>query len=240
MKYCKRFYRNKIVCNYLNTYQLTIKETDLFISSDSDLRDIAIKSVQRHRNTIEEYIKFHPEFLTSLLPLNDDELSPPIIKDMINASRNSGVGPMAAVAGAIAEYVGLDILHSSDNVIVENGGDIFLNTPDSVIRVGIFAGESPLSYKIALKIKPEDTPLGICTSSSTVGHSLSFGMADAVCVKSKSTSLADAAATSICNLVNREGDIKKALDIGSKIDGVLGIVIIFRNKMGAFGDIELV
>lgn len=240
MKYCERVYRNKISRNYLKTYRVTVKETDLFISSDNDLRDIAIKSTHRHRNTIEEYIRLHPEFFTSLLPLKTDKLSPPIIKDMINASSISGVGPMAAVAGAIAEHVGLDILDSSDNVIVENGGDIFLNTPDSVIKVGIFAGESPLSYKIALKIKPEDAPLGICTSSSTVGHSLSLGKADAVCIKSKSTSLADAAATSICNSVKREGDIKKALDIGSKIDGVLGIVIIVGNKMGVFGDIELV
>ncbi|NQU03172.1 MAG: UPF0280 family protein [Syntrophaceae bacterium] len=240
MKYCERVYRNKISGNNLTTYQVTVKETDLYISSDNDLRDIAIKSVYRHRNTIEEYIKFHPEFSTSLIPVNNDELAPPIIKDMIAAARISGVGPMAAVAGAIAEYVGLDILQSNDNVIVENGGDIFLNTPGGSVRVGIFAGESPLSNKITLKIEPEETPLGICTSSATVGHSLSFGKADAVCVKSKSAALADAAATSICNLVKREGDIKEALDTGSKIEGVLGIVIIAGKKMGASGDIELV
>ncbi len=240
MKYCERVYRNKISGNNLTTYQVTVKETDLYISSDNDFRDIAIKSVHRHRNTIEEYIKIHPEFSTSLVPVNNDKLAPPIIKDMIEAARTSGVGPMAAVAGAIAEYVGLDILQSSENVIIENGGDIFLNTPVRDVRVGIFAGESPLSYKIALKIKPEETPLGICTSSATVGHSLSFGKADAVCVKSKSTSLADAAATFICNSVKREGDVKEALDTGSKIEGVLGILIIAGNKMGAFGDIELV
>jgi hypothetical protein len=124
--------------------------------------------------------------------------------------------------------------------IVENGGDIFINAPDRIVSVGIFAGDSPLSYQVALKINPEESPLGICTSSSTVGHSLSFGKADAVCVKSKSTPLADAAATSICNLVTGEGDIKRALDMSLKITGVLGVVIIVGGKIGAIGDVEFV
>ncbi len=240
MKYSERVYRNRISGNRLPTYRVVVKETDLNISSDGNLRDIAIESVRRHRNTLEEYIKIHPEFLTSIVPLFRDNMAPPIIRDMIEAAHDSGVGPMASVAGAIAEYVGLDLLTFSANIIVENGGDIFMKIVDRDIRVGIFAGESPLSYKVVLKIAPEETPLGICTSSATVGHSLSFGRADAVCTTSKSTSLADATATAICNSVKREGDIKAALHDASEIKGVLGIVIIAGNKMGAYGNIELV
>lgn len=239
MEYRERTYRHNILKNNLTSFHVSVRETDLFISSDRDLTKVALHSVFRYRKFIETYIACHPLFLTSLNPIRRDDLAPPIIRDMLEASRTADVGPMAAVAGAIAQYVGCDLIEETRNVIVENGGDIFLNSENEV-RVGIFAGESPLSYKVALKIKPEEMPLGICTSSGTVGHSLSFGSADAVCVSSRSAPLADAAATSICNLVKGERDIKKALEAGAKINGVLGIVIILNDKLGACGAVELV
>jgi ApbE superfamily uncharacterized protein (UPF0280 family) len=127
----------------------------------------------------------------------------------------------------------------SQNVILENGGDIFLKTIREV-RVGIFAGNSPLTYKINLLLKPAQMPLGICTSSGTVGHSLSFGNADAVCVVSKSSTVADAAATAIGNLVKGKGDIRTALEKGIQIEGVLGALIIIGDQFGVIGDIELI
>jgi ApbE superfamily uncharacterized protein (UPF0280 family) len=123
-------------------------------------------------------------------------------------------------------------------VIVENGGDIYLNAERDV-TVGIFAGESVLSYKINLLLKREKMPLGVCTSSGTVGHSLSFGNADAVCVISQSSIMADAAATAIGNLVKSKKDIKIALERGIEIKGVSGILIIVGNTFGAIGEIEL-
>ena len=239
MEYQERTYRNRISKENLISFQIKVGETDLYISAGKDLTEIARKSVHKQRRFIEEYIKYCPQFLESLVPIKPDETAPAIIKDMLKASGIAGVGPMASVAGAIAQYVGLDLLEYSDEVIVENGGDIFLKS-ESEINIGIFAGESSLSYKIALRIRPEDMPLGICTSSGTVGHSLSLGMADAVCVTSKSASLADAAATSIGNRVRKERDIKVALEAGAKIKGVLGILIIAGDKMGAYGAIELV
>ena len=239
MEYQERTYRNKISKENLISFQIKVGETDLYISADKDLADIARKSVHKYRRFIEEYIKHCPQFLDSLVPIEPDETAPAIIKDMLKASRIAGVGPMASVAGAIAQYVGLDLLEYSDDVIVENGGDIFLKS-ESEINIGIFAGESPMSYKVALRIRSEDMPLGICTSSGTVGHSLSLGVADAVCVTSKSASLADAAATSIGNRVRKERDIKVALEAGAEIEGVLGILIIAGDKMGAYGAIELV
>ncbi|MBW2545576.1 MAG: UPF0280 family protein [Deltaproteobacteria bacterium] len=146
---------------------------------------------------------------------------------------------MASVAGAIARNVGLDLMKYSDNVIIENGGDIFLRLMNKDATVGIFAGDSPLSYKVSLRIKCGGVPVGVCTSSGTVGHSLSFGRADAVCVTSESATLADAAATSICNRVRREGDIKEALDFGLRIEGVEGALIIMGDKLGILGDMEL-
>jgi len=145
---------------------------------------------------------------------------------------------MASVAGAIAEFVGKDLLRYSNNVIVENGGDIFIKTGKGM-RVGIFAAESALSMKVAIRVLPEETPMGICTSSASVGHSMSFGIADAVCVKSKSAILADAAATFVGNRVKKKENIKRAIEDGLKIEGVLGIVVIAGDAMGIAGNIEI-
>lgn len=239
MKYRERIYRNRISNNSLKSFHVNVRETDLFILSDMDYSYAALQSIYIHRKYIETYIKKHPEFLSSLVPINEDNQAPPIVRDMLKSSNIADVGPMASVAGAIAEYVCNDLLKLSSNVIVENGGDIFLNTGCEAM-VGIFAGDSPLSYKVNITIKPPKMPVGICTSSGTVGHSLSFGKADAVCVLSKSSTMADAAATAIGNLVRGKRDIKMALERGIKINGVSGIVIIVGEQFGAIGDIELV
>ncbi len=238
-EYRKRSYRNRVSRGHLAAFEVRVKETDLWISAHSDLTDRALRSVFRHRHSLEEYILQRPDFLTSFSPLEFDPFAPPIICDMLDSARTAGVGPMASVAGAIAQYVGLDLLHESPEVIVENGGDIFVKS-DSEIHVGVFAGNSPLSNRASLKIIPEDTPLGICTSSATVGPSVSLGRADAVCVVSKSAALADAAATAVGNTVKSASDITTALDMGMKISGVLGVLIILGDKMGVLGKMELV
>ncbi|MBN2539713.1 MAG: UPF0280 family protein [Deltaproteobacteria bacterium] len=240
MEYQKRTYRNRISKKNLVSFQVKIKETDLYIGVDSDCQDAAVQSVRRHRESIEEYIRHNPPFIHSMTPVEMDEFAPAIIREMIETSGRCGVGPMASVAGAIARNVGLDLMKYSDNVIIENGGDIFLRLLHKDATVSIFAGDSPLSYKISIRVKCGGAILGICTSSGTVGHSLSYGKADAVCVTSASASLADAAATSICNRVRREGDIKCALDFGLSIESVMGVVIIMGDKLGILGDIELV
>jgi len=145
---------------------------------------------------------------------------------------------MASVAGALAEFVGRDLLKHSEDVIVENGGDVYIRCTKET-RIGIYAAESPLSLKLAIRVSSAETPLGVCTSSATIGHSLSFGMADAVCVTSKSAVLADAAATRIGNRVKKKDDIKAAIEEGLKIPGVRGVLVIVGDTMGAAGDIEL-
>ena len=239
MKYEERTYRSLINKDNLTSYNVKIAESDLLISSDTNMADEALKSLARHRHSLETYIKSHPDFLTSLLPLPEDDLAPPIVRDMLSKSKICGVGPMAGVAGAVSEFVGYDLLNHTDNIIIENGGDIFINSENKLIA-SVYAGESPLSYNVNFIVKPEETPLGICTSSATVGPSLSFGKADAVCVISKSATLADAAASAIGNKVKSKNDIKPALDFGIKIKGVTGIIIILENEMGAIGDVEFI
>ncbi|MCK4535001.1 MAG: UPF0280 family protein [Syntrophobacterales bacterium] len=239
MEYSERTYRNRISKRGLISFQVKIKETDLYIGADTDCRDAATQSVHRHRESIEEYIKHNSPFINSMTPVEADEFAPAIIREMTEASRRCGVGPMASVAGAIARNVGLDLMECSDNVIIENGGDIFLKLINKSAIVGVFAGDSPLSYKVSIRIKCGGVPVGVCTSSGTIGHSLSFGRADAVCVTSKSATLADAAATAVCNRVKKAGDIKEALDFGLRIEGVMGALIIIGDKLGILGDIEL-
>ncbi len=239
MSYQERTYRNRVSQNSLTSFHLCVRETDLSICCDSDLSQKALECVYIYRGFIESYIKKQPDFLTSLEPIQDDDFAPPIIRDMLKASLAANVGPMASVAGAISEYVGDELLKMSRNVIVENGGDIYLRTQEEV-RVGVFAGNSPLTYKVGLLLKPEQMPLGVCTSSGTIGHSLSFGKADAVCVLSKSSTMADAAATAIGNLVKGKGDIRTALEKGIKIEGVLGALIVMGEHFGVIGDIELI
>ena len=235
----ERTYRSLINKDNLTSYNVIIAESDLFISSDTNLADLAQKSLIKYRHSLETYIQNHAEFRTSLLPLPEDKFAPPIIREMLDKSKICGVGPMASVAGAVSEFVGYDLLDQTENLIIENGGDIFLKSKNK-LTVSVYAGKSPLSYKVNLLIKPEETPMGICTSSATVGPSLSFGKADAVCVISKSATLADAAASSIGNRVRSKKDIKAALNYGIEIPGVNGIIIIIGNDMGAIGEVEFV
>jgi uncharacterized protein len=239
MKYEERTYRSLINKDNLTLYNVKIAESDLLISSDTNLTDRALKSLAKYRNSIETYIKNHRDFRTSFLPLPDDDLAPPIVRDMLIKSKICGVGPMAGVAGAVAEFIGYDLLGLTENIIIENGGDIFIKTKSNLIA-SVYAGESPLSYNVNFIVKSEKTPLGICTSSATVGPSLNFGKADAVCVISPSSTLADAAASAIGNKVKSKQNIKTALDYGIKIPGISGIIIICGNDMGAIGEVELI
>lgn len=235
----ERTYRNQLFHGRLLTFRTIVKETDLFIRARMNLDAEARESILLYRGYIESFIQAHPELLTSLVPMQFSKPTPGIIADMINAASESGVGPMAAVAGAVAEHVGRDLLKFSPEVIIENGGDIFIRTHEPV-TIGIFANCSPLNMRIGLKIDCQDRPLAVCTSSGTVGHSLSLGAADAVTVVSRSCSLADAAATAIANRVKHKDDVEKAISFGKDIKGVKGLVIIIKDKAGMWGDLNVV
>ena len=236
--YEPRTYRHWIKDNDLTSFNVVVKETDLYIRASTNLREKTYKLVLKYRNALESYIRQHPDFVTSLEPLPVSDDAPRIIIEMSAAAEKVGVGPMASVAGAIAEFVGNELSAFSPEIIIENGGDIYLKSLEKRI-VGIYAGELPLTGKIGLEINGQDTPLGICTSSGTVGHSLSYGKADAVVVLSKSATLADAAATAIGNLIVQPGDIPNGLEFANGIDGLKGVIIIKGDKVGLWGDVKI-
>jgi len=237
--YEPRAYRHWVKGSDLVSFDVAIAQTDLYIRSRRNLRNKALKSVLKHRASLAGYIERHPLFLTALTPYQAETEAPAIVKEMARASRLTGVGPMAAVAGAIAEAVGRDLLAFSPEVIVENGGDIFLKTSKKRL-VGIYAGQSSFTKKIALEIMPGETPLGIGSSSGTIGHSLSLGSADAVIAVSASAALADAAATALGNIVNAADDIPETIEGAQIIEGLRGVVIIVGDKMGIWGKVKIV
>jgi len=236
--YQPRNYRHWVKDKSLVGFNVVVKETDLYIRASSDLKRKAHRLVLKYRQQLESYIERHPAFLTSLEPLAVGNDAPLIVIEMAEAATRVGVGPMAAVAGAIAEFVGKELLESSPEIIVENGGDIYLQSSTDRL-IGIYAGESPLTGKVGLEIRGKDTPVGICTSSGTVGHSLSHGRADAVIALSKSTALADAAATAIGNVIKSANDIPRGIELAISIKRLSGIIIIKDDKIGLWGKVKI-
>ncbi len=237
-RYEERTYRSRVSEKKLASFRVVVKETDLLVRADKPLEVETRDLVLRHRIPLERYLEGCPDFVHSMVPWPEDPLAPPIVKTMIAASKKAGVGPMAAVAGTIAEFVGRDLLSLSKDVIVENGGDIFIHASFPLVAA-IFAGKSPLSGKLGLRIHSPECPLAVCTSSGTVGHSVSLGKADAAVVISRSAALADAAATAIGNRVSDKRDIEGAVGFAKEIEGVLGAVVILGKEIGFWGDVDL-
>lgn len=244
MVYEPRTYRKLYSEKNLIHFQVQLGETDLDIAvnngvASSQLSVEVLNYITEYRLALDNYIKMHPRFLTTLEPYHPKDVAPWAVKEMCAATNLAGVGPMAAVAGLFSELTGRLVARYSEDVIVENGGDIWLKT-STVRNVAVFAGESPFSYQIGLEIQPAETPLGICTSSGTVGHSLSFGKADAALILAPSAILADAVATATGNLVLNEDDLENAVDFAMSIPGVSGALVILGDKMAVKGNVKLV
>lgn len=232
--YIPRKYRSHCKSERFVQFEVIQKQSDLLILAKTYLYPQAAEILKQLRQEIESYINIDREFLTALKPIKILNGAPDIVKDMGLSAEKMDVGPMAAVAGAISEYVGRNLAKSSDEVIVENGGDNFIINNEPLI-IGIFAGNSPLSMKLGIELEPHPEGIGVATSSGTVGHSLSFGNADAVTVLAKKGSLADTGATRICNMVKTEDDIPEALNFAEQNPDILGTVIILNNKIGVIG-----
>lgn len=236
--YQPRGYRNWVKDTDLLSFRIVVEETDLLIRAGTNLKSRALKIVIRQRNALKKYIEHHPLFLTTLQPFPVEENAPAIVKVMSEAGTKAGVGPMAAVAGAIADFAGAGLSDYSPDVIVENGGDIYIKSLHSRV-VGIFAGNSPLTGKIGVEVKSKGIPLGVSTSSGTVGHSLSFGKADAVVVLAESAALSDAVATAVGNLIKEPENIPDGIEFARSIECVKGAIIIIGDKMGAWGEVNI-
>lgn len=237
--YWQRSYRD-LYQDDLVASRVRLAETDLHILTPMPVDDESLAFVARARIEIEQYIKINPDFFHSLVPLRIAADSPLIVRKMLVAARAAGVGPMATVAGAIAAFVGNNLLESGcREVIVENGGDLFVHRVKGC-TVAVYAGESPLSGRVGIRLRPEQMSCGVCTSSASIGHSKSFGHADAAVVVAKSAVLADGLATRLGNeFKDKPGGIEKALQVVKNVRGVIGAVLIVSDKMGAWGDLQL-
>ncbi len=227
------------------SFRSVYRETDLWIAVDTESYsettvNYTSDRIRYYRNILDKYIRNHPEFRDSLVPVETGKNTHRIIREMSGAARKAGTGPMSAVAGAIAEFICKDLCKESgaSEVIIENGGDIFLKLKNQA-TISVYAGNSPLSGKIRLVIKPEDTPLSVCTSSGTTGHSLSFGNADACTIACRSGALADAYATAFCNEVKNKDMVPEITEKVLQKPDIISVVIIMDDKVGLGGKLTV-
>lgn len=193
--------------------------------------------IMRQRGLLESYIARHPEFKTSLVPLVLLDDAPPLAVQMAEAAVATGVGPLAAVAGGIAQAAALaGIATGERDIVVDNGGDCFMKL-DRPLTMGIHAGRNSPFNGLAFRILPEDTPLSICSSSSNMGHSKSFGKCDLATIVSKDATLADAAATLAANLVCAVDDLRPTAEKITKIPGILGVLLVKDDKIALLGSL---
>jgi len=236
----ERFYREWVGSADLVTFRVEVEESDLLVSARRDLSKEARDKLLEVRSQITRYAGMDRRFQESLVPVEVSRSAPEIVADMASAAETYSVGPMAAVAGAVARHMGLALLMESDELVIENGGDIFLCSRKPRV-VSIYAGRSsPFGDKLRVQVESRGKEMGVCTSSGTVGHSLSFGKADAVVAVADSATLADAAATAICNSVKSPADIERAIEREKERSCLRGVMIVMGERMGAWGDVQLV
>ena len=209
------------------------KETNLRIACEAF--DLVTRTVVAERRKLERYIARHPEFLTALEPIDLRDDPPEAARRMAAASRLTSLGPMAAVAGTLAQ-MGAEAAMATGcrEAIVENGGDIFLHS-DAEVTIGLYAGDNAIGNQLAFRIDPSDLPLALCSSSSKMGHSLSFGRCDLATVVAKDGALADAAVTLVCNSIKTERDLTPVLNSVGTIPGIDGILAVKGGKIGLWG-----
>ena len=242
----KKRYRELFNSKDLVSFRINQKETDIYVAvgnrEKGNLKRIIAKTeklIEDCRRDIENYIKNYPLFEMSFRPVAVDSDAPEIIKEMAQAALLANVGPFASVAGAIAGAVGRKLSEEISDVIIENGGDVFIKTTKTR-KVGIYYDREEISNGFGLEVHPPDTPLGICASSGTCGHSFSFGRADVAVAVSNSTALADACATAMGNLIEESRDITKGINFAKSIEGIKGVVIIKDGRFGFWGDIRII
>jgi ApbE superfamily uncharacterized protein (UPF0280 family) len=192
-------------------------------------------AVVKERRALEAYIRRHPQFQTALTPIKLLEDAPEVAVRMANAATVTGLGPMASVAGTLAQ-LGVEAAKAAgcEEAIVENGGDMFIMSPTPV-TIGIFAGLNSIGAQLAFHLLPEDLPLSICSSSSKMGHSMSFGDCELATVVATQAALADSAATLVCNRISAETDVELVLDEVGQLGGIRGILVVNNNKVGLWG-----
>lgn len=237
MKYAERQYRDFAASDRWTAFRVRVETTDLYIRADRDRTDEALAAVRRLREDLRRHIERQNEFMTAFDPVDELADVPPIVTAMYRASRAAGVGPMAAVAGAMAEFVGRDLRAYGGDVVVENGGDLWLAVAEPV-TVQVYTTNIWFRDRLAIRIAPEETPCGVATSSATIGPSISLGRADAATVVAADAALADALATAAGNRVRGEDDLAAAVDLAVE-RGARGALAVFRDRLALRGELTL-
>jgi ApbE superfamily uncharacterized protein (UPF0280 family) len=215
-----------------------LKDSQCTLVSDSQAAiEAAKESIQRSFFELELYVRANPKFLYTLTPIPAPE-EPLVAKMMAQAAQKADVGPMAAVAGAIADIAVEAMLKTGCKVaVVENGGEIMAQS-NQPVDVAVAAGEEPLSKRFGFRLT--EFPIGVATSSGRFSHAFSFGDAEAATVFCRNASIADAAATAVGNVVKGEdakAGIEAGISRGLSIEGVEGVMVIYKGEVGTAGKI---
>ena len=241
MEYRERSYRSRFSNDERRWFCVKFLESDLWIGVDSGSYRASMEAdtyamLVDLRRQMDAYLLMDPAYKAALTPYDAGLEAPAILKEMSRVSHKTGIGPMSAVAGAVAKKVAEFL--GTQEVIVENGGDIYAQAA-SDMDISVFAGQSPLSEKIGLHIPAAEFPLGICTSSGTVGPSLSLGRADAVMIVCKDVLLADSYATAMANRIKTVNDLQSVIDRISALPEILGAIAVKDDRMAISGRFEL-
>lgn len=244
MEYKDRTYRQQFSSS-LKSFSVRYKETDLWIGTDigsysCSMQQYALDIVRQMRTEMDAYLETDRQYMTSLVPYQPMAGAPLIFQCMSQASARTGIGPMSAVAGAFDKLVADAMCghFGCSDIVVENGGDIYAKVSHD-LDISVFAGQSPLSERVGIHIPASAFPLGICTSSGTVGPSLSFGKADAMMVVCRDVLLADSYATAMANRIQTVSDLQPVIDMCSENSDILGALAVKDDRMAICGEFEL-
>ncbi|RLF11610.1 MAG: hypothetical protein DRJ98_03085 [Thermoprotei archaeon] len=220
--------------------RFTVKQSNILVLTDTPLAlEAAYRSLLVHRALLDEYVEKRPWFKLALSPVKVEDWAPHAAKLAAEAAEIAGVGPMAAVAGALAEVVMWDMVRAGAKLsVVENGGEISAISPKR-LNIAVHAGPSPLSGKVGFEVSESDFPIGIATSSASVSKAINLGLADAAVVVAEEAAIADAAAKAVCNAVigeDEEGSIKRGLEAADDLKPYIrGALIIRGRHIGLMG-----
>lgn len=233
-------------------FQVVLEESDLWVVASSRsgpprLEDAALDLLQNLRGQLKTYIALHPEFATSFTPVSVGRDAPLIVRRMAAAAECCGVGPMAAVAGGVAQCIAEGLSCHAREVLVENGGDTYLLS--SKERIVGFLPDPGSQSVIGLRLPANAFPVSLCSSSATIGHSASLGKGELVAVRSKSGFFADAAATALCNMLQRPKDLDRLLEqaavwasttgLQHEDDLLQGVFAQCKGQIAVWGEMEL-
>ena len=211
-----------------------IGETAVTIAADAEHQSRAVDAIIAARSDVKRHIVNDPFFLTTFEPYDCGRDASNIVRRMCAASRTVGVGPMATVAGAIAQ-AGLEAMidNGCRHGWIDNGGDIALLLEQPVTVEVYCEPDAPEAF--ALEVDTLGEILGVCSSSGRLGHSISLGESDVSVAIADSAVLADAAATAIGNCARGKNDLVECFRPVKGVEGFVGGLAVLGGDVSMCG-----